>query len=319
MHDATARAFASRPNAGRAPSIGRPENALRPSGSDHYLIMAEVGYINERDLCAPRDYLARTLRKACRVGSTTLVCWDEVYMRRRMLGSLCHRLTRRGRAKTASGCSRNLRSAPAISDLCGPRIGSPCHRTGPRLGNQLSPTSIPLLSKFSDTDSSALIAECRAARAEKEAGRRALRRCRRPNCSARSETEGCILTAAHERRRPGDGVRSSLTPHVEPIVPKAINFPPFSSRAEPTATRAAVSVSRPAGGPSEPAPNAKDARTFQPCSCTPGIAQTAVLLTAAREGGYASLNALVKGALVRELQRFGRRVQRRRSIFRARR
>lgn len=111
------------------------------------------------------------------------------------------------------------------------------------------------------------------------------------------------MTAARERRRPGDGVPFPLTPHVEPIVPVATTTPPSLSRAEPATTHAAERGTSSAGGPNEPAPDTKVARTFQLRSGTLGAAQTAVLLTAAREGGYASLNALVEGALIRELQR----------------
>lgn len=111
------------------------------------------------------------------------------------------------------------------------------------------------------------------------------------------------MTAPRERRRPGGGVPFPLTPHVEPIVSAAIDPPPPASQVESTHTQAAERAPSPASGPLADAQEVKVARTFQLRSRTLGAAQTAVLLTAAREGGYSSLNALVEGALSRELQR----------------
>lgn len=111
------------------------------------------------------------------------------------------------------------------------------------------------------------------------------------------------MTAPRERRRPGGGVPFPLIPHVEPIVSAAIDTPPPASQVESTHGQAAERAPSSASGPIAAAQDAKVARTFQLRSRTLGAAQTAVLLTAAHQGGYASLNALVEGALNRELQR----------------
>lgn len=110
------------------------------------------------------------------------------------------------------------------------------------------------------------------------------------------------MSAPRERRRPGGGVPFPLTPHVEPIVSAAIDTPP-ASQVESTHGQAAERAPSSASGPIAAAQDAKVARTFQLRSGTLGAAQTAVILTAAHQGGYASLNALVEGALSRELQR----------------
>lgn len=52
----------------------------------------------------------------------------KAHLLRRRSRSLRHRLTRLGRARTASGCLKNLRSAPAVSDPRRPRIGYAYHR-----------------------------------------------------------------------------------------------------------------------------------------------------------------------------------------------
>lgn len=76
---------------------------------------------------------------------------------------------------------------------------------------------------------------------------------------------------------------------------------PPASQVESTHSQIAERAPSPASGPIADAQDAKVARTFQLRSRTLGAAQTAVLLTAAHQGGYASLNALVEGALSREL------------------
>lgn len=108
---------------------------------------------------------------------------------------------------------------------------------------------------------------------------------------------------ARERRRPGAGAPFPLTPKVEAIVP-ALAEPSIpdlpSERAQnPLVPRDARPTSAPGSAPAE----SKFARTFQLRGSILGGAQTAVLRTGGLEGGYSSLNALVEGAIERELRR----------------
>lgn len=108
---------------------------------------------------------------------------------------------------------------------------------------------------------------------------------------------------ARERRRPGAGAPFPLTPKVEAIVP-AVAEPsipdlPSDRVNDPLVPREARPNSAPAPAPAE----SKLARTFQLRGSILGGAQTAVLRTGGLEGGYSSLNALVEGAIERELRR----------------
>ena len=127
------------------------------------------------------------------------------------------------------------------------------------------------------------------------------------------------MTTARQRRRPEGASPIALTPKVEPL--------PTPAAPEPVAAGApavpvAVPAAAPQPAPDEPAPAAavavqqvapappqvreedrKVSRTFDLRESLLREAQTAVLRTGQFDGGYRSLNALVVGALERELVR----------------
>lgn len=108
---------------------------------------------------------------------------------------------------------------------------------------------------------------------------------------------------ARERRRPGAGAPFPLIPKVEAIVPALAEPPIPDLPAERANDPLVLHDARPTTVPAPTPAESKLARTFQLRGSILGGAQTAVLRTGGLEGGYSSLNALVEGAIERELQR----------------
>ena len=102
--------------------------------------------------------------------------------------------------------------------------------------------------------------------------------------------------SAPSRRRPGSASPIKLVPEVEEVrTPAAIEPPPAIAPTPPAATSAPATAAQ---GSDE-----KKAVTFGLRTSLKKRAETAVLRTAGYEGGYASMAALVDGALERELAR----------------